>query len=452
MNKNRLNESENAFAAFGLIEPLVRALTTSGYTNPTEIQSQVIPDLLNGRDLIGCAQTGTGKTAAFALPLLQHLYKTPKPLTSKGARILVLSPTRELANQLHQAFGDYGRYLNLRRATVFGGVPSRTQIKTMARGVDVLVATPGRLLDLFRQNQISLEHVEALVLDEADRMLDMGFIHDIRKIAAACPAERQTLMFSATMAPPIAKLAKALLRDPLRVDVAPQSSTADTVAQNILFVDRPAKFATLLDMLQNGGRFGSLYKTLVFTRTKHGANKLQAQLHKKGVKALAIHGNKSQNQRKKALQAFQNDYLQVLVATDVAARGLDIDDVTHVVNYDMPTEPDSYVHRIGRTGRAGTEGIAISLCDSSERGLLRDIERVIGQRLAGDGQHLTGDGATDKNTQRPKSSTAGKKAAGKNTKSKHHEDNKTASKKPKRRRQRQRKNGLGGHQPQMRAA
>ncbi|MBT6089450.1 MAG: DEAD/DEAH box helicase [Rhodospirillaceae bacterium] len=366
------------FADLALIEPLHRALIADGYKKPTPIQQQAIPILLEGRDMIGCAQTGTGKTAAFALPLLQSLYHEPKAVSTKCARILVLSPTRELAGQIHDSFGAYGRYINVRRTTIFGGVSSQGQIKAMARGVDVLVATPGRLLDLINQGRVCLDEVDAFVLDEADRMLDMGFIPDIRKIAAKLPTDRQTLLFSATMAPGVTKLANTLLRNPMRVDIAPESTTADTVKQEIMFVDRPAKVKTLLELLDNG-----IYKAIVFTRTKHGANRLDGQLHKGGVKAVAIHGNKSQNARKKALEAFQNGHLQVLVATDVAARGLDIDDVTHVINYDMPDQPDAYVHRIGRTGRAGNEGIAISLCDSSERHLLRDIERLIGKSLTG---------------------------------------------------------------------
>lgn len=372
------SKPHETFSDLALIEPLQRALSADGYVTPTPIQQKAIPILLDGRDLIGCAQTGTGKTAAFALPLLQHLYDKPAAVSSKCARILVLSPTRELASQIHESFGAYGRYLNVRRTTIFGGVNSQGQIKAMARGVDVLVATPGRLLDLINQGRVCLDEVEAFVLDEADRMLDMGFIPDIRKIAAKLPTERQTLLFSATMAPAVAKLAHTLLRNPMRVDVAPESTTADTVKQEIMFVDRPAKVKTLLELLDNG-----IYKAIVFTRTKHGANRLDGQLHKGGVKAVAIHGNKSQNARKKALEAFQRGHLQVLVATDVAARGLDIDDVTHVINYDMPDQPDAYVHRIGRTGRAGNEGVAISLCDSSERHLLRDIERLIGKSLTG---------------------------------------------------------------------
>jgi len=373
-----LTTTNKTFADLGLIEPLQRALTADGYTTPTPIQQQAIPLLMEGKDLIGCAQTGTGKTAAFALPLLQRLYDNPKPASSKCTRILVLSPTRELAGQIHESFGSYGRFINMRRTTIFGGVSSQGQIRTMARGVDVLVATPGRLLDLINQGRVQLDEVEAFVLDEADRMLDMGFIPDIRKIAAKLPADRQTLLFSATMAPGIAKLANTLLKNPSRVDVAPESTTAETVEQKVMFVERPEKLPTLLNLLENG-----IYKAIVFTRTKHGANRLDAQLHKAGVKAVAIHGNKSQNARKKALELFQKGHMQVLVATDVAARGLDIDDVTHVINYDLPDQPDAYVHRIGRTGRAGADGIAISLCDSGERRLLRDIERLIGVSLTG---------------------------------------------------------------------
>lgn len=373
-----MTTTNKTFADLALIEPLQRALTADGYKSPTPIQQQAIPLLLEGRDLIGCAQTGTGKTAAFALPLLQRLYDNPTPASSKCARILVLSPTRELAGQIHESFGSYGRFINIRRTTIFGGVSSQGQIRTMARGVDVLVATPGRLLDLINQGRVCLDEVEAFVLDEADRMLDMGFIPDIRKIASKLPPQRQTLLFSATMAPGISKLANTLLKNPSRVDIAPETTTAETVEQKVMFVERPEKLPTLLNLLENG-----IYKAIVFTRTKHGANRLDAQLHKGGVKAVAIHGNKSQNARKKALELFQKGHMQVLVATDVAARGLDIDDVTHVINYDLPDQPDAYVHRIGRTGRAGADGIAISLCDSGERGLLRDIERLIGVSLTG---------------------------------------------------------------------
>jgi ATP-dependent RNA helicase RhlE len=405
---NKDAPEEGTFSALGLIKPLQKALAADGYIRPTPIQLQAIPALLEGHDLIGCAQTGTGKTAAFALPLLQHLFRNPKAPGTKCARVLVLSPTRELASQIHTSFGSYGRFLNIRRTAIYGGVNSFQQIKAMARGVDVLVATPGRLLDLINQRRVSLEEVEALVLDEADRMLDMGFINDIRKIAAMCPADRQTLMFSATMDPTIAKLAKALLHMPKRVDVAPQATTAENVEQHVLCMERPEKLPYVLDMLQNGGRFGGVYKALIFTRTKHGANRLDAQLHKAGIKVTAIHGNKSQNQRKKALDTFRKGHLQVMVATDVAARGLDIDDITHVINYDIPTEPDSYVHRIGRTGRAGASGIAISLCDNSERGLLRDIERTIGNSLTGDALTPTQRGSSKKGPGKKKSKFKGK--------------------------------------------
>ena len=420
MNTNELN-----FSDLALIAPLQKALADGGYSTPTPIQQQAIPVLLDGRDLIGCAQTGTGKTAAFALPLLQRLYEKPAAVSSRCTRILVLSPTRELASQIHASFGTYGRFLNLRRTAIFGGVKTSGQIKAMARGVDVLTATPGRLLDLLNQKRVCLDEVEAVVLDEADRMLDMGFIHDIRKIAAHLPAERQTLMFSATMDPAIAKLAKSLLRDAVRIDVAPPSTPAETVDQRVMFVERASKSKALIDMLKNGGEHGGIYKAIVFTRTKHGANRLDGQLHKNGVKAMAIHGNKSQNARKRALAAFQNGHLQVLVATDVAARGLDIDDVTHVINYDIPNEPEAYVHRIGRTGRAGATGIALSLCDGSERGYLRDIERTIGQSLSGDS-------APPKQANKP---NPNKRKKSKNS----NQATAKAAAKPKRRRQRKRR-------------
>ncbi len=422
MNTNELN-----FADLALIAPLQQALTDGGYTTPTPIQQQAIPALLNGRDLIGCAQTGTGKTAAYALPLLQRLYEKPAVVSSRCTRILVLSPTRELASQIHDSFGTYGRYLNLRRTVIFGGVKAAGQVKAMARGVDVVTATPGRLLDLLNQKRVYLDEVEVLVLDEADRMLDMGFIPDIRKIAAQLPTDRQTLMFSATMDPAIAKLANSLLRNAMRINVAPPATPADTVDQHVMFVERAAKTPALLDMLKNGGVHGGIYKAIVFTRTKHGANRLDGQLHKGGVKAMAIHGNKSQNARKRALAAFQNGHLQVLVATDVAARGLDIDDVTHVINYDIPNEPEAYVHRIGRTGRAGANGIALSLCDGSERGLMRDIERTIGQSLTGDAVLPTQNKVNAPNPKKRRKTRENGQAPAK------------SSAKPKRRRQRKRK-------------
>ncbi|MFL2769373.1 MAG: DEAD/DEAH box helicase [Rhodospirillaceae bacterium] len=364
------------FSDLGLSEPLMRAIKEHVYKTPTPIQKLAVPILLEGRDLIGCAQTGTGKTAAFAWPILQQLLKNPLNIAPKSARVLVLCPTRELANQIHEDFGAYGRYISFRRTAIYGGVNIQRQVKTMNRGVEVLVATPGRLLDLMNQGRVDLRTVRTLVFDEADRMLDMGFLPDIRRIVDQIPKGRQTLMFSATMSPAIEKLAKTLLRNPLRVAVAPPSTIADNVVQKLMLVERSEKTNTLIKLLNDG-----IYKAIVFTRTKHGANRLDAQLHKNGIKTVAIHGNKSQNQRAKALANFEQGHMQVLVATDVAARGLDIDDVSHVINYDMPDQPDSYIHRIGRTGRAGANGTSISFCASHERGLLRDIERMVGYRL-----------------------------------------------------------------------
>jgi ATP-dependent RNA helicase RhlE len=367
----------NSFSDLQLIEPITRALAAEKYAAPTPIQAKAIPHLLEGHDLLGVAQTGTGKTAAFALPILQRLSSSGRRAAPRSARALVLTPTRELAIQIGHSFRTYGRHLSLRHAVVFGGVGQAPQVQALARGVDVLVATPGRLLDLVNQGHLRLDGVETFVLDEADRMLDMGFIHDVRRIVAKLPAKRQTLLFSATMPEAIAGLAASVLKNPRRVEVTPPSSTAERVRQRVLFVEKENKRALLLDMLNDR----TIERALVFTRTKRGADRLTEHLGKGGVRVAAIHGNKSQTARQKALEAFRAGKLRVLVATDIAARGIDIDDISHVINFELPNEPESYVHRIGRTARAGAEGTAISLCDAEEKAFLRDIERTIRQAV-----------------------------------------------------------------------
>jgi ATP-dependent RNA helicase RhlE len=361
-----------SFDSLDLIDPLCRAVAEEKYTTPTPIQSQAIPHLLAGRDLLGCAQTGTGKTAAFALPILQYLAKNPKSAGRYGARALVLTPTRELALQIADSFRVYGRNLKIKHAVVFGGASYNNQVRELSRGVDVLVATPGRLLDLHGQGHARLNNVELLVLDEADRMLDMGFLPDIRRIVATIPEKRQTMLFSATLPKEILKLSEQFLNDPAHVSVTPPSSTVEKIDQRVLFVERENKTALLHAMLEDE----SLYRVLVFTRTKHGANRTVQKLRKSGVEAEALHGNKSQAARVQALNKFRSGKARVLVATDVAARGLDIDGITHVINYELPNEPESYVHRIGRTARAGALGVALSFCDAGEHAYLRNIERV----------------------------------------------------------------------------
>jgi ATP-dependent RNA helicase RhlE len=365
------------FAGLKLIPPLLRALETEGYATPTPIQVKAIPVLVDGGDLIGVAQTGTGKTAAFALPILQRLAANPTRPEPKSVRALILAPTRELAGQIGESFRTYGRHLKLHSDVVFGGVPIGKQIARLAQGTDILVATPGRLLDLVRQQRVRLDRVEVFILDEADRMLDMGFIPDVKRIAGALPKRHQTALFSATMPGAIQSLAASLLRDPVRVEATPAATTADRVEQSVIFVDKSAKRAALTRILKDD----SVGRVLVFTRTKHGANKVVRQLEQDGVRSNAIHGNKSQNARQKALAEFKSGRTPVLVATDIASRGIDVDDVTHVINFELPNEPESYVHRIGRTARAGAAGVAISLVDAAERSVLRDIERTIKQKL-----------------------------------------------------------------------
>jgi ATP-dependent RNA helicase RhlE len=362
-----------SFDALKLVEPIARALRAENYATPTPIQARAIPHLLEGHDLLGIAQTGTGKTAAFALPILQRLAADKRHAPPRSTRVLVLTPTRELAVQIHQSFRTYGKFLHLSYNAIFGGVGQGQQVSGVSRGVDVVIATPGRLLDLVNQGHLKLDTVEVFVLDEADRMLDMGFIHDVRRIVAKLPKKRQTVLFSATMPQAISGLAASVLVNPKRVEVTPPATTVERINQKVLFVEKDKKRALLLDLLADKG----IARALVFTRTKHGANRLAEQLHKSGVSTDAIHGNKSQGQRQRALDSFRNGRLRVLVATDIAARGIDIDGITHVINFDLPNEPESYVHRIGRTARAGAAGHAISFCDAEERSFLRDIEKVI---------------------------------------------------------------------------
>ena len=363
----------NTFEHFRLAPPIIRALADERYVTPTPIQTQTIPLVVAGRDVIGIAQTGTGKTAAFALPILNRLSATPPRRERKSCRVLVLSPTRELSGQILESFRCYGRHLNVTATLAIGGVPMGRQVRSLMNGVDVLVATPGRLLDLLRSNALRLDRVEVLVLDEADRMLDMGFIHDIRTIVAKLPAKRQTLLFSATMPQAIAELAAQMLRDPAKVAVNPNASTADRIEQRVVHIDRMAKPAALADTL----RRELVDRALVFVRTKHGADKVVRALVKSGIAAEAIHGNKSQNQRERVLAAFRDGNLVTLIATDIAARGIDVEGISHVINYDLPHVPETYIHRIGRTARAGAEGVAISFCSADEAPLLRAIEKLI---------------------------------------------------------------------------
>ncbi len=365
------------FADLGLAPLLLRALAEEGYATPTPIQTKAIPHVLAGRDLFGCAQTGTGKTAAFALPLIQRLRADDGKPAPRRCRTLVLAPTRELAAQIHESFLAYGRHVGLRAAVIYGGVGQHQQSKAMMHGVDVLVATPGRLLDLVGQRLVDLRSVEYLVLDEADRMLDMGFIHDMRKIVAMLPTDRQTLLFSATLPDEVRELAATMLRDPLEVKTARQATPAETVEQSVFFVPKKDKKALLVQLL----REEATGRVIVFARTKHGADKLHRDLDRAGIKAAAIHGNKSQSQRERALAAFKSPRPPVLIATDIAARGIDVDNVAHVINYELPHEPETYVHRIGRTGRAGQEGAAVSFCDAEERPRLDAIERLLRREI-----------------------------------------------------------------------
>ena len=366
------------FNDLNLIAPILRAVKEEGYETPTPIQQQAIPSLLEGKDLLGCAQTGTGKTAAFAIPIIQLLHNnTPLEKGRKPIRSLILTPTRELAIQINESFAAYGKYAGLKHTVIFGGVSQHGQTLALRHGVDILVATPGRLLDLINQGFVHLEHISLFVLDEADRMLDMGFVHDVKKILTKLPRKKQSLFFSATMPPEISKLASTILHNPVKVEVTPVASTADTIQQKIFLVDKGNKKHLLIDLLKNK----DMKSVLVFTRTKHGADKVVKDLIIAGFKAAAIHGNKSQNARQNALNDFKNGKIRTLVATDIAARGIDIDELSHVVNYEMPNVPETYVHRIGRTGRAGSEGVAYSFCDAEEKEFLKDIQKLIGKTI-----------------------------------------------------------------------
>lgn len=365
------------FENLNLIAPILNALNEEGYTTPTPIQQQSIPIVLEGNDLLGCAQTGTGKTAAFAIPIIQLLATTPERSNKKRIRALILTPTRELAIQIGDSFKAYGRHTAIRSMVIFGGVGQQPQVNALRNGTDVLIATPGRLLDLMNQGYVSLREIEIFVLDEADRMLDMGFIHDIKKVLAILPKRRQNLFFSATMPNDIVKLSQSILHDPKRVTVTPVSSTVELIQQKVYFVDKAGKPRLLLDLIKSE----KMNSVLVFTRTKHGADKVTRALVKAGVKSEAIHGNKAQNARQRALNNFKSGETQVLVATDIAARGIDVDNLAFVVNYEMTNIPETYVHRIGRTGRAGASGLAISFVDQEEVAYLRDVEKLIKQKL-----------------------------------------------------------------------
>ena len=367
-----------SFENLNLIEPILAALKTEGYTTPTPIQAQAIPLVLQRNDILGCAQTGTGKTAAFAIPIIQLLCEDKKPATGKRPiRTLVLTPTRELAIQIGESFANYGKNTNLKYRVIFGGVNQYSQVEALRTGVDILIATPGRLLDLMSQNYVNLNTVQFFVLDEADRMLDMGFVHDVKKIITKLPSKRQSLFFSATMPPVIVQLADTILVNPKKVEVTPVSSTANTINQVVYFVDKENKKNLLIEILKDK----AIERVLVFARTKHGADKVVKDLLKVNINSQAIHGNKSQNARQNALNNFKSKQTRVLVATDIAARGIDIDELTHVINYELPNVPESYVHRIGRTGRAGASGIAIAFCDAEEKEYLRDIQKLIGKTI-----------------------------------------------------------------------
>ncbi len=365
------------FESLNIIEPVVRSLKQEGYSVPTPIQSEAIPVILNGNDLIGVAQTGTGKTAAFAVPILQLLFNKKSFERKRKIRSLVVTPTRELAIQIEESFKTYGRYTGLTCTVVFGGVNQNPQAAALRNGVDILVATPGRLLDLMNQGIISLDNVEIFVLDEADRMLDMGFIHDVRRIISCLPLKRQSLFFSATMPPEIVRLAGSIVYKPVKVEVTPSASTVDIVNQYVYFIDKANKNAMLIELLKDE----MIRTALVFTRTKFGADKVVKVLNKKNISAEAIHGNKAQNARQRALSNFKSQATRVLVATDIAARGIDVDDLEYVINYEIPNISETYVHRIGRTGRAGANGTAISFCDAEEKAYLRDIEKLITKKI-----------------------------------------------------------------------
>ena len=373
-----------SFNDLNLIEPILLALKTEGYTSPTPIQAQTIPLALQHKDILGCAQTGTGKTAAFAIPIIQLLSQNKNVSPGKREiKSLILTPTRELAIQIEESFKNYGKNTNLKCKVVFGGVSQHAQVESLRQGIDILIATPGRLLDLMNQKHVNLSHIQFFVLDEADRMLDMGFVHDVKRIITRLPKQRQSLFFSATMPPVIVELADTILVNPSKVEVTPVSSTANTINQEVYFVDKENKRNLLIDILKDK----TIERVLVFVRTKHGADKISKDLVKSGIGSQAIHGNKSQNARQHALNNFKSKLTRVLVATDIAARGIDIDELTHVINYELPNIPESYVHRIGRTGRAGASGIAISFCDAEEKEYLRDIQKLIGKNVPVNSKH-----------------------------------------------------------------
>ncbi len=366
------------FKELHLIAPILKALEAEGYTSPTPIQEQAIPDVLRGKDLLGCAQTGTGKTAAFAIPILQNLFlQKNHEVANDNIKALILTPTRELAIQIDESFAAYGKHTGIRHTVIFGGVSQYHQTNALRRGIDILIATPGRLLDLISQRFVNLQHIKMFVLDEADRMLDMGFINDVKKIIARLPQKRQTLFFSATMPPEISRLSASILTNPVRVEVTPVSSTAEKVDQSIYLVEKNDKKQLLIHLLKDD----KIQSALVFTRTKYGADKIAKELYRANIKADAIHGNKTQSARQKALTDFKNGKIRVLVATDIAARGIDVDDLSHVINFELPNIPETYVHRIGRTGRAGASGKALSFCDLEERQFLRDIHKLIDQTI-----------------------------------------------------------------------
>jgi ATP-dependent RNA helicase RhlE len=373
------------FENLNLIEPILGALKTEGYTTPTPIQAAAIPLVLNRRDVLGCAQTGTGKTAAFAIPIIQLLCEENVIVRGRRPiRSLILTPTRELAIQIGESFANYGKNTSLKYQVIFGGVNQHSQVASLLSGIDVLIATPGRLLDLMNQNYISLINVKFFVLDEADRMLDMGFVHDVKRIIAKLPSKRQSLFFSATMPPAIVELADTILVNPSKVEVTPVSSTVDIINQVVYFVDKGNKRHLLLEVLKDK----KIDRALIFTRTKHGADRVAKDLTRAGINAQAIHGNKTQNARQNALNNFKSRLTRVLVATDIAARGIDIDDLSHVINYELPNIPESYVHRIGRTGRAGASGIAIAFCDAEEKEYLRDIQKLINKQIPVNDDHF----------------------------------------------------------------
>ncbi|MDR9367077.1 MAG: DEAD/DEAH box helicase [Balneolaceae bacterium] len=390
-----------SFKSLNITDPILRSLNEEGYSTPTPIQSRAIPIALEGKDLLASAQTGTGKTAAFAIPILQNLGANQQKRGRKKIRSLIVTPTRELAIQIDESFKSYGRYTGLYTTVVYGGVSQKRQVKQLKNGVDILTATPGRLLDLMNQGHISLSDVEVFVLDEADRMLDMGFIHDIKKIRKALPNKHQTLFFSATLPNSILKLANSLLHNPAKVEIEPESPTVDTITQGLFFVEKGNKKNLLINILKDAG----IESALVFTRTKRNANKVVQILNKKNINAEAIHGNKSQSARQRALGNFKDQKTRVLVATDIAARGIDVDELKYVINYEIPNEPETYVHRIGRTGRAGADGTALSFVDSVERAYIRDIQKLIGKQIPVIDEHefatVNGGSSGSQNNQRP---------------------------------------------------